>query len=75
MTDYDAETFEARAIAGDWKAAASVLSRASVDPEVLSQLMTPDAHLEVRIALASRSDVTAEQLDWCAQCDSPRGAV
>jgi hypothetical protein len=68
---YDAETFEKAALAGDWKAAISVLSRASVDPAVLAQLMTNDAHDEVRIALAMRDEVTPEQLTWCAQCDSP----
>lgn len=71
MNGYDAETFEAAAIAGDWRAAVSVLSRATVKPEVLEALMVPGAHDEVRIALAARTDVTPEQLDWCSQCDSP----
>jgi hypothetical protein len=71
MNGYDAETFEQRAIAGDWKAAAAVLSRASLKPEVLQQLMTDGAHIEVRIALAARSGVSPEQLTWCAQCDEP----
>jgi hypothetical protein len=70
MSDYDAASFERRAIAGDWNAAISVLSRASLDPEVLRQLMTDHAHIEVGIALAMRADVTAEQLTWCSQCDS-----
>ncbi|MET4144418.1 hypothetical protein [Arthrobacter sp. UYCo732] len=70
MNGYDAATFETRAVAGDWHAAVSVLSRASVDPDVLAALMTDDAHIEVRLALAMRSDVTAEQLAWCAQCES-----
>ncbi|UZX02482.1 hypothetical protein F8G81_07520 [Arthrobacter sp. CDRTa11] len=69
MTGYDAEEFERRAIAGDWKAAISVLSRASLKPEVLSVLMTEDAHIEVRLALAMRPDVTPEQLAWCAETD------
>lgn len=71
MTDHNAEEFEARTIEGDWHAAVSVLSRASVKPEVLAALMTDDAHLEIRLALAMRSDVTPQQLDWCSKCDSP----
>jgi hypothetical protein len=71
MNGYDAAEFEAKALAGDWKAAVSVPSRASLKLKVLQQLMTDDAHDEVRIALAMRSDVTPEQLTWCAQCDSP----
>lgn len=71
MSEYDADEFERRAIAGDWHAAVSVLSRASLKPEVLTQLMVPDAHDEVRIALAMRTDVTPAQLKWAADCDSP----
>jgi hypothetical protein len=71
MSGYDAEQFEAAAIEGDWKAAISVLSRSTVKPEVLSALMSDDAHDEIRIALALRSDVTPQQLVWCAECDSP----
>lgn len=67
MNGYDAATFEQRAIAGDWKAAISVLSRASLKPEVRAALMTDDAHDEVRIALAMRSDVAPDELDWCAR--------
>lgn len=70
MTGYDAEVFEARALAGDWHAAVSVLSRATLKPEVLSALMTDDAHIEIRIALAMRSDVTPEQLSWCSETDN-----
>ena len=33
--------------------------------------MTPNAHREIRIALAARPDVTAEQLAWVADCDDP----
>jgi hypothetical protein len=68
---YDAEKFEAAALAGDWHAAVSVLSRASLKPKVLEALMVDDAHIEVRIALAMRPDVTPEQIEWCAQCESP----
>lgn len=71
MTGYDAQVFEAKAIGGDWQAAVTVLSRAHINPEVLEQLMTDDAHLEIRIALAARQDVTSEQLAWCSRCDSP----
>jgi hypothetical protein len=70
MTGYDAEEFESRAIAGDWQAAVSALSLASVKPDVLAALMTDDAHTEIRLALAMLSDVTPEQLDWCSKCDS-----
>jgi hypothetical protein len=70
MCEYDAAGFESRAIAGEWKAAISVLSRASLKPEVLQRLMVDEAHTEVRIALAMRDDVTPEQLQWCAHCDS-----
>ncbi|MET4144424.1 hypothetical protein [Arthrobacter sp. UYCo732] len=70
MNGYDAEECEARALAGDWRAAISVLSRAALKPEVLAALMNNDAHIEVRLALAMRSDVSAEQLAWCAQTDS-----
>ncbi|MET3705864.1 hypothetical protein ABIB17_000463 [Arthrobacter sp. UYEF6] len=69
MTGYDAEEFEAAALGCDWRAALSVLSRATLKPEVLAGLMTPDAHIEIRLALAMRPDVSPEQLAWCAQCD------
>lgn len=71
MNGIDIGEFERRAISGDWNAAVTVLTRASLKPEVLKQLMVSDAHLEVRIALAARPDVTAEQLTWCAECESP----
>lgn len=70
MNGIDISDFERRAVSGDWHAAVTVLSRASLKPEVLEQLMVPEAHLEVRIALAARQDVTPEQLAWCANCDS-----
>lgn len=66
MTGYNAEEFETRAIAGDWRAAVADLSRATLKPEVLQQLMVPGAHDEVRIGLAMRADVTAEQIEWIA---------
>lgn len=70
MTGYDAAEFEARAVAGDWHAAVSVLSRASVKNEVLAALMTDEAHIEIRIALAMRSDLSPEQLAWCAETEN-----
>lgn len=70
MTEYNAEESEARALAGDRKAAVSVLSRSSLKPEVLSALMTDDADDDIRTAVAMRSDATPGQLAWCAQCDN-----
>lgn len=70
MTGYDAETFEADALAGDWKAAVAVLSRAAVRPEVLEALMSNDAHLEVVLGVMARQDVTAEHLAWAATFDN-----
>lgn len=70
MSGYVEEEFEQRALAGDWKAAVAVLSRASLKPEVLAALMTDDAHDEVRIGVAARQDVTVEQLRWVAQTEN-----
>jgi hypothetical protein len=70
MTGYDAERFEAAALAGDWRAATAVLSRANVKPEVLEALMTPDAHLEVVLGVLARHDVTPEHLAWAATFDN-----
>jgi hypothetical protein len=70
MTGYDAEKFEAEALAGDWKAASAVLSRATVKPEVLAALMTTDAHLEVVLGVLGRQDVTPEHLAWAATFDN-----
>jgi hypothetical protein len=66
MPGYDAEAFEATALAGDWKAATAVLSRGSVKPEVLAALMTSDAHVEVVLGILSRQSVTPEHLAWAA---------
>ncbi|MCP1414425.1 hypothetical protein [Paenarthrobacter sp. A20] len=70
MTGYDAAKFEANALAGDWKAASAVLSRATVRPEVLQALMTPDAHLEVVLGVLGRQSVTVEHLAWAATFDN-----
>ncbi|WOH20108.1 hypothetical protein IRJ34_07230 [Paenarthrobacter sp. GOM3] len=70
MTGYDAETFEAGALAGDWKAAIAVLSRASVRPEALEALMASDAHVEVVLGVLARPSVTPEHLAWAATFDN-----
>ncbi|GLU58556.1 hypothetical protein [Paenarthrobacter ureafaciens] len=70
MTGYDAEKFEAAAQAGHWRAAIAVLSRASVRPEVLEALMTPDADKEVVLGVLSRPDVTVEHIAWAATFDN-----
>jgi hypothetical protein len=70
MTGYDPESFEAAALAGDWRAASTVLSRASVKPEILTALMTTDAHLEVVLAVLGRQDITLEQLAWASSFDN-----
>lgn len=70
MSGYDAERFEAAALAGDWRAAVAVLSRSSVRPEVLDALMTPDAHLEVVLGVLGRLDVTPDRLGWAATFDN-----
>ncbi|TVU61554.1 hypothetical protein FQP90_13520 [Paenarthrobacter nitroguajacolicus] len=62
--------FETKALAGDWRAASMVLSRAHVRPEVLAALMTPDAHLEVVLGVLGRQDVTPEHLAWAATFDN-----
>lgn len=70
MTEYNAAAFESAALAGDWRAAVAVLSRASVRPEVLEALMSPDAHLEVVLGVLARQDVTPERLAWAATFDN-----
>ncbi|WP_420179705.1 hypothetical protein [Paenarthrobacter sp. TA1.8] len=70
MTGYDAEKFEADALAGDWRAAVAVLSRANLRPEVVAGLMTHDAHLEVVLGILGRQDVTSEHLAWAATFDN-----
>lgn len=71
MANIDTSEYEHQALSGDWRAAVSVLSRSTVKPEVREALMIDDAHREVRIALARRQDVTAEELTWIAMCDDP----
>lgn len=70
MTGYEAEKFEAEALAGDWRAAVAVLSRANLRPEVLEALMTQDAHLEVVLGVLGRQGVTPEHLTWAAKFDN-----
>ncbi|AOY72058.1 hypothetical protein ARZXY2_2528 [Arthrobacter sp. ZXY-2] len=66
------DEFETKALAGDWRAACTVLSRASIRPEVLDALMTRDAHVEVVFAVLSRWGVTLDHLAWAATFDDPR---
>ncbi|MET3367234.1 UNVERIFIED_CONTAM: hypothetical protein ABIE34_000455 [Jeotgalibacillus campisalis] len=68
MGNIDLRKFEQQ-LSGDWRSAVTVLSQSTANPVTLEGLMTPDAHLEIRIALAARPDVTAEQLAWVADCD------
>lgn len=70
MSGYDAESFEAAAVAGDWRAAVAVLSRSTVRPEVMEALMSPDAHVEVVLGVMGRPDVTPERLAWAASFDN-----
>lgn len=67
---YDAPESEAAALAGDWRAAVAVLSRASVPPAVLASLMTPDAHREVVLGVIGRSSVAPEHLAWAVTFDN-----
>lgn len=68
MTEYDAEAFEARARAGDWKAQITVLTRSSVDSEVLAAIMSqPEIHDQVMLAIIGRRDSTSETMDWAAR--------
>ena len=65
---YDAALFEERALAGDWRAQITVLSRQSVDPVVLAAILNqPGLHHQVQLALTERGDVTVEQLEFLAQ--------
>ncbi|UOD80371.1 hypothetical protein [Paenarthrobacter ureafaciens] len=64
------DEFETQALAGDWRAACAVLSRASIKPEVLEALMTPDAHKEVVLGVLSRPDETPGQIAWAAGFDN-----
>ncbi|MET4618720.1 hypothetical protein ABIE18_000143 [Arthrobacter sp. 2762] len=70
MSHYNASEFEAAALAGHWRAAAAVLSRVNVKPEVLAGLMTDDAHLEVVLGVLACPDLTADHLAWAAAFDN-----
>lgn len=70
MSGYDAESFEAAAVAGDWRAAVAVLSRSTARPAVMEVLMSPDANLEVVLGVLARQDVTPEGLAWAATFDN-----
>lgn len=66
------DEFETKALAGDWRAACTVLSRASIRPEVLGALMTPDAHVDMLFAVLSRWGVSVEHIAWAVTFDNPR---
>lgn len=65
---YDAARFEERALAGDWRAQVTVLTRHHVDPGVLAAILNqPELHESVQLAVTERRDVTVEQLEFLAQ--------
>ncbi|MFJ4168474.1 hypothetical protein ACIPY3_03080 [Paenarthrobacter sp. NPDC089714] len=66
------DEYETEALAGDWRAACTVLSRAAIKPEVLEALITLDAHYEVVFGVLGRHGVTVEHLTWAASFDDPR---
>ncbi|MFJ4026008.1 hypothetical protein ACIPWF_00870 [Paenarthrobacter sp. NPDC089989] len=66
------DEYERKALAGDWRAACTVLSRAAIKPEVLEALMTSDAHVEVVSGVMGRWGLTVEQLAWAATFDDCR---
>lgn len=67
MTDYDAEAFEAKARAGDWKAQVTVLTRSTINPDLLAAIMSqPEIHDQVMLAIIGRRDSTSETMDWAA---------
>lgn len=67
MSDCDAEAFEARARAGDWRAQITVLTRSTIDPDMLSAIMSqPELHDQVMLAIIERRGSTSETMDWAA---------
>lgn len=65
---YDAARFEERALAGDWRAQVTVLTRHNVDPGVLAAILNqPELHESAQLAITERRDVTVEQLEFLAQ--------
>lgn len=67
MSEYNAAEYIQRALSGDWRAQITVLTRSSVDPEVLVAIMgKPELHEEVQLAIIGRRDAAVEQLEWVA---------
>ena len=65
---YDAALFEELALAGDWRAQVTVLTRHNVDPGILGVILNrPELHESVQLAITERRDVTVEQLEFLAQ--------
>ena len=66
MNEQSSEDLEREAVAGDWQAAVSVLSRPSLKPEARTALQTPEAHDELRMALLAGADVAPGEIEWAA---------
>ena len=65
---YDAVRFEELALAGDWRAQVTVITRHNVDPGVLAAILNqPELHDQVQLAITERGDVALEQLEFLAQ--------
>ena len=65
---YDAARFEELALAGDWRAQVTVITRHNVDPGVLAAILNqPELHESVQLAITERRDVSVEQLEFLAQ--------
>jgi hypothetical protein len=65
---YDAALFEERALAGDWRAQVTVITRHHMDPGILAAILNqPGLHDQVQLAITERRDVTVEQLEFLAQ--------
>lgn len=65
---YDAARTLERALAGDWRAQVAVVTRQTVDPDVMAAILNlPDLHQEVQLCIIERRDVTLEQLEFLAQ--------
>ncbi|WP_377012033.1 hypothetical protein [Arthrobacter sp. GCM10027362] len=59
------------ALAGDWVAQVTVVTRPDLDPDLLAHLMAqPDLDKQVQLAIAERRDIGTEVLGWAAGSDS-----
>lgn len=68
MNEYNAGEFIQRALSGDWRAQITVLTRSSINPEVLVAIMQQSPlHQEVQLAIIGRRDATVDQLELVAQ--------